>query len=251
MDLSIDGELGPNIEVALAEHLAACADCRTLFNARQAMAHRLKTGLDRFTPSDEFKVKLRAQLEESSTVVPLSAQRPHRTVWWAGGAGAGIGAAMAASIAFFLIAPPPQNDVTKELVAAHVRSLMANHLTDVVSSDQHTVKPWFNGRVDLSPPVPDLSEQGYPLVGGRLDYIHERTVAALVYRRRQHLINLFVWPEPDATAQTATRAQRNGYNVVEWRQDGVAFAMVSDVNPQDMDVFRRLWTSTAGLAENR
>ncbi len=128
-----------------------------------------------------------------------------------------------------------------EIVAAHVRSLMANHLTDVSSSDQHTVKPWFNGRLDISPPVRDLTAQGFALVGGRLDYLDQRPVAALVYRHRQHIINLFVWPTGSETSPTPTAAMtRQGYNLLHWHDNGLAYWAVSDLAAVDLNEFERL-----------
>jgi anti-sigma factor RsiW len=144
-------------------------------------------------------------------------------------------AALAASL--FLVLGPIQNhtSIQDEVVAGHVRSLLADHLTDVATSDQHTVKPWFNGKIDFSPPVVDLAPQGFPLVGGRVDYVHGRVVAALVYRRRGHLINVFVWPAPPGPATTTTR---DGYNIENWSKDGLTFWAVSDAAADEISGFR-------------
>jgi anti-sigma factor RsiW len=120
-----------------------------------------------------------------------------------------------------------------QLTDSHIRSLMGTHLTDVISSDQHTVRPWFEGKLDFAPPVPDLSAQGFPLVGGRVEYIGGRAVAALVYERRKHFINLFIWPEAGAEALRAEPAQR-GYNVMHWRRNGMNYFAVSEVSPEDI-----------------
>jgi len=135
-------------------------------------------------------------------------------------------------------APTDADRLREEIVSAHVRSLMADHLTDVPSSDQHTVKPWFSGKLDFSPEVRDLAPEGFPLVGGRLDYVAGRAVAALVYQRRGHPINVFVWPEASAEADArpvpAEEAALRGYIVIRWRRGETSYAAVSDLNRAEL-----------------
>jgi anti-sigma factor RsiW len=152
--------------------------------------------------------------------------------------------ATSSGLTAYLTLPGEQDRMVDNVVSGHVRSLMADHLTDVPSSDQHTVKPWFHGRIDLAPPVDDLAPQGYKLVGGRLDYLDRQPAAALVYQHRQHPINLFVVAAPaagDDTAGGVTSLSERGYNVLHWTAGGMAFWAVSDLDLGELKEFARLY----------
>jgi anti-sigma factor RsiW len=125
-----------------------------------------------------------------------------------------------------------------QVISSHVRALITGHTTDVVSTDRHTVKPWFNGRIDFSPPVNDLAQQGFPLVGGRVDYLDGRSVAALVYQRRKHVIDLFIWPM--TSGEASGNESLKGYNVIRWSNGGMYFVAVSDLNKMELEQFKNL-----------
>jgi anti-sigma factor RsiW len=173
-----------------------------------------------------------------------------RRPWFSIGAGGLSTAAFAVTLGLYLQQPSRGEQLDQELVASHVRSLMPDHLADVASTDLHTVKPWFAGKLDFSPPVVDLAPQGYALIGGRLDYLNQRPVAAMVYRHRKHILNLYVWPA--AAGDAAPRASSlQGDQLLRWRQDGMQYSAVSDMNAEDLgefarDLRTRARTSTGG-----
>lgn len=244
MDASIDGELDLPTQISVDSHLAGCETCRAAYAERKALVDRTRAGMERYTAPDDLRARLRMSVPGVRATSRWSRVAPWRWPWLAGGLSL-ASAALAASLALFLVLPTPQDTLAQELVAAHVRSLMADHLTDVASSDQHTVKPWFNGRIDISPPVPDLAEHGFPLLGGRMDYVGEHPAAALVYGRRQHTINLFVWADPKAQPDGPRPQERHGYNLLHWSLPGLALWAVSDLNRAELEEFQRLWTQSA------
>lgn len=240
---AVDGELDSTQAAALETHLRDCAECTRLVEAQRNWRRTVRTGMTHFSAPDRLRARLAVSLAEADAAAART-ERPRGAGWRP--------FAMAASLAFAVVAsssltayftlPGEQDSIVDGVVSAHVRSLMAAHLTDVPSSDQHTVKPWFHGRIDLAPPVDDLAAEGYPLVGGRLDYIDRRPAAALVYRHREHPINLFVVAavaEGDATG-IVSRSER-GYNVLHWTSGGMAFWAVSDLDLGELKDFARLY----------
>lgn len=229
--LHLDGELDRAAMLAMEAHLRGCADCESLY-AREL---ELRTALRLHLPRYRAPAMLRARLRWAI------ARRERRRFGELRLLGVGWNpAAIAASLLLAIVASSAlttsylsgtgDEPLAEAVVASHIRSLMADHLTDVASSNQHTVKPWFNGKLDISPPVVDLAATEFPLVGGRLDYIGRHAAAALVYRHQQHVINVLVWPEESGNTAAADFA-RQGYNVIHFNRGGMSFWVVSDLNP--------------------
>jgi anti-sigma factor RsiW len=239
----IDGELDAANAAALEAHLKTCEACDAEFLRLQALSEALAAPGVAHRAPDRLRAAIEAMLEaEAAPAVAPRVSRRARA-WAAGGAG---GALLAAGFAAMLVLPQvAENGVERQLVASHVRSLLASHLTDVATSNQHVVKPWFNGKVDIAPPVPELAAQGFPLVGGRLDYVDGRVVPAIVYSRRLHTVNLFVWPAEGRLLNETRTVQRDGYSLVEWTSGGLRFSAVSDIGLGDLKQFQRAYIDHA------
>ena len=230
----LDGELDLVKSLEIEKHLSQCEACTQNYEALRSLQARVSDNSLRFEPPAKLEKRLRSSLRRE--------EKPQPFHWrWAVAAASLLAAVIIIwSIASFASRPSQEDVLAQEVVASHVRSLMANHLTDVPSSDQHTVKPWFDGKLDYSPAVKDLSPQGFSLHGGRLDYIGNRPVAALVYQRRQHSINLFVWPATQAPAPNGKASERQGYNVIRWSNAGMTYWAVSDLNLAELQQFVQL-----------
>jgi anti-sigma factor RsiW len=237
-----DGELDAAQAAALAVHRAGCAICQAAQTELLRTRALLRAEPYEMTP-DGVRARVMARLRQAEPPPAISARQERRWNWaWLRGPsfGFGLGAACAAAIAFLLVLPG-RDDLTDAVVASHIRALQPGHLEDVASTDQHTVKPWFDGRIDFAPPVRDFAAQGFPLRGGRLDYLDGRPVAALVYQRDKHVINLFVWPASGAAPQLTAERTVQGYNIVHWTAGGMNFWAVSDVERNQLDEFAALW----------
>ena len=237
-----DGELDAAQAAQLAAHRADCPDCRQaaadLLRARELIRPEL------YQPAPEaLRRRVLDRLNLPQAAPKPQQVRPRFTAWRPPVFGFGLGAACAAALMLLVLSPAEQS-LTEQVVAGHVRALQPGHLEDVPSTDQHTVKPWFDGRLDFAPPVRNLAADGFPLKGGRLDYVGGRPVAALVYQRDKHIIDLFVWPSGSGAPTAPASAERNGYNVVHWTQDGMNFWAVSDVEPNQLRDFAADWQRT-------
>lgn len=232
----VDGELLADEQRDVREHLATCADCRLEHEVLVATTRTLKEGLLRHRAPDVLKARIRSALAQPDAFEPAAAP-PRRSWMRLVAAGVVIAAASSGLTVAAIRNPFTQQSTTSDVLASHIRSLMPGHLVDIASTDQHNVKPWFNGRLDLSPTVPRLDSLGFPLIGGRIDYVAGRTVAAVVYGRRQHMINVFSWPTSDATPLAPSASSANGYHLVHWRTTGIEFWAVSDLNPAELQQF--------------
>ena len=242
LSVYLDGELGAGESLALETHLEGCADCREVLARAEAASAAIRGQAEYFRSPGPLRARILDQLQASLPAAPPVRAAARWRVFGIGSLAASA-AALAASLLLFINAPGPANLIADQIVASHVRSMMAQHLTDVASSDQHTVKPWFDGKLDLAPPVVDLAKAGFPLVGGRLDYIDHRPVAALVYRHDKHLINLFVMPATGAATAATDVTLIRGYEVLRWSAGGMDFWAVSDLNPGELKAWHEALTA--------
>jgi len=221
----LDGELDIATAARLARHLETCPACAALQRDLLALSARIRADVPRETAPAALVARLQpARRRFAPRLMPALG-------------GFSVGLALAASLALFVMTPPPDADA--EVIAGHIRALQPGHLMDVVSTDSHTVKPWFDGRIDYAPEVRDFTAAGFPLIGGRLDYLGGRAVAALVYRHAQHPIDLYVWPANGSATPVVSSAK--GYAVARWTDRGMAYVAVSDINSADLLAFARLW----------
>ena len=237
----MDGELDAGHARDVEDHIAGCPRCAAALRDYREMSKAISEAGMSYTAPAALRQRIEAAL-------PQPRQAPNRRAVLRGFA---MGSAVSALAATGLVAVVLRQDdierIQSEVVSAHLRSLQAGHLTDVISTDQHTVKPWFNGKLDVSPPVIDLTAQGFTLIGGRLDYVDARAIGAVVYRRRQHVINLFV-SQTSSTEQRAAKTNTiQGFNIRSWRDRGLSYWAISDLNADELNEFgERYERATSG-----
>ena len=247
MDAYVDGELAARDAREVEAHLRECRDCARLHDARVALGAAIRAEIPALRAPEALRTQVRAQLR-SAAGTPVARWSMPALGWRS--------FAVAASLALVALGSwrigsdrAAGAALSDQVLASHVRSLMPGHLTDVVSSDQHTVKPWFNGKLDFSPPVYDFAGRGYPLIGGRLEYLSGRPVAALVYGRRQHLINVFLWPvAQQGPADERATATRQGYHLLHWTTGDYVYWVASDLGTAELGEFAGLLRQAASTA---
>jgi anti-sigma factor (TIGR02949 family) len=226
----LDGELDAGHAREVEDHIAGCPRCAAQLEAYREMSKAVAGADLRYAAPSQLRQRIEASLPQRRTPNRRSVLR-----------GFAMGSAASAIAATGLFAIVQRNDdeqrFLSEVVSAHLRSLQAGHLTDVVSTDQHTVKPWFNGKLDVSPPVIDLTAQGFTLIGGRLDYVDARPVGAVIYRRRSHVINLFVAQTSSTERQAAKTETIQGFNIRRWSDQGLRYWAVSDLAADELADF--------------
>lgn len=239
LDAYIDGQLSVDRAAEIRDHIERCADCSREHGVLSSVSKSVKANLMHLTTPPELRERIRAAVARDAAPSTGPGAVPRRFDRWPALAAAGLVIAIASSATTFALVRSRDHSgsVAEQVVASHIRSLMPGHLTDVASTNLHNVKPWFAGRIALSPAVPNLDSLGFPLSGGRLDYVDGRPVAAVVYLRRQHVINVYSWPENGGDLSPRRSADTHGYHLVWWRRNGVESWAISDVDPQDLDRF--------------
>lgn len=235
LDALLDGELDPKNAAEVEAHLATCPACQQRYETKQALSSNMRRLDLAYTAPESLRRRITEALEVAERPVATQAA-PARVTrgpshWFLL---AGWPVALAASAFLASVLLQHRSEAADEVVAAHVRSMLADHLNDVVSSSHHTVKPWFAGKIDFSPPVPDLSSLGFELVGGRLDYLEHQQVAAIVYRKHGHIINVLASLPGRDTAGLPHTARVQGYSLRAWRQSGLDLVAVSDIDPLEL-----------------
>jgi anti-sigma factor RsiW len=230
----LDGELDAGHARDVEAHLGICPRCSAQRDAYRGLQQAMSSAQLRFAAPESLRRRIEAALPRPSLTARAAARRG---VLKGFVMGAALSTAMAASLVIAVIGTDGDQRVLGDVLSAHVRSMQADHLTDVQTSDQHTVKPWFNGKLDISPPVVDLTAQGFRLIGGRLDYVDGRAVASVVYRRRTHVINLFVAQAAGSEFQAVKLQTMQGFNIERWTARGLELFAISDLNAEELREF--------------
>lgn len=225
-----DGELDVVRSLDVEQHVKNCSGCAAKLNSLKSLRNAFKESELAYRAPASLRREVRRIAHPA-----IDESRPFNLQWLWRWIAVGATAVAVLAIALRPTGITPDEALLNDVVSSHVRSLMAGHLTDVLSSDQHTVKPWFAGKLDFSPDVKDFAAQDFPLVGGRLDYVNGRTVAALVYRHNKHLINVFIWPVTSVGGLAEKSTNYRGYHVIDWEKNGFHYSLVSDMDENGLE----------------
>ena len=232
----IDGELDAGHAREVEVHAAGCPRCAAQLRDYREMHEAMSAPAVRYQAPESLRARIEQALPTTALPAPRASAPGRRSMLKGFAMGSMVSTALAACLVLFLLHTEEDQRIVGDVVSAHLRSLQGNHLIDVQSTDQHTVKPWFNGRLDVAPPVIDLTSQGFTLIGGRLDYIDGRPVAAIVYKRRAHVINLFI-SQSVGSGSSTTMEKLQGFTVWSWAWSDLNFRAVSDINPEELREF--------------
>ena len=238
-----DGELDAVTSAAIEKHLEHCARCQGALERLNSLSLLIKDTAPYHSAPERLSRAINARVPTANAASSRAGARWWQR-WWQPVALVAVTAVVTWMAALQLNPPATKQLVVAEVISSHARSRLTGHVADVASSERHTVKPWLSSRLDFSPPVLDLTSAGFPLVGGRLDYLDHRPVAVLVYRRRQHVIDLFIWPQSEARSAPITHiASERGYQVMQWTDRGMAFWAISDLNAPELKTFSEMFSS--------
>jgi anti-sigma factor RsiW len=239
LELFLDGELAAQESVEMREHLDGCSACNNQYRRLEHISSDMRMRVGHYAPPAGLERRVRAALRQAAR----EERQPSWLLrnWMTVAASVLLFVSIAWNVALLRPHTSARDLLAQEVLSSHLRSMIGTHLVDIPSSDQHTVKPWFNGKLNFSPDVKDFARQGFPLIGGRIEYFDDKPVAALIYQRRKHLINLFLWPESSSSSSGYSEMSKRGYNLVSWTQNGMTFWLVSDVQTSELEQFAQLY----------
>ncbi len=239
LELYLDGELAVRESAEIRKHIGGCSACANQYQWLEQIRTDIRMHVGRYEPPADLEQRVRTALRKAA------AEKKHPgwllANWMAVAASILLCVSIGWNVALLRSHSSASHQLAQEILSSHLRSLIGAHLVDIPSSDQHTVKPWFNGKLNFSPEVKDFARQGFPLIGGRIEYIDDQPVAALIYQRRQHLINLFMWPAASSSPSGYSAMKKRGYNLVSWMQDGMNCWLVSDVQSSELEQLAQLY----------
>ena len=239
LELYLDGELAVRESAEMRKHIGGCSTCANRYQRLEQVRTDIRMHVGRYEPPADLDQRVRAAIRRAA----VEKKHPGWLLanWMAVAASVLLCASIGWNVALLRSHSSANDLLAQEVLSSHLRSLIGAHLVDIPSSDQHTVKPWFNGKLNFAPDVKDFVRQGFPLIGGRIEYLDDQPVAALIYQRRQHLINLFMWPAASSSPSGYSAMKKRGYNLVSWTRDGMTCWLVSDVQTSELEQLAELY----------